>query len=45
MNTYITGAVIKGLREQKQYTQAQLADLLGVSDKAVSKWETGISQT
>ncbi len=41
MNTYITGSTIKSLREKKRYTQAQLADLLGVSDKAVSKWETG----
>ena len=40
MNTYITGATIKALREKKAITQAQLADLLGVSSKAVSKWET-----
>ena len=41
MNTYITGAVIRALREKKGITQAQLAQSLGVSDKAVSKWETG----
>ena len=41
MDTYITGATIKGLREKKGITQAQLADVLGVSSKAVSKWETG----
>ena len=40
MNTYITGATIKNLREKKGITQAQLADILGVSSKAVSKWET-----
>ena len=40
MDNYITGATIKGLREKKGLTQAALADLLGVSDKAVSKWET-----
>ena len=40
MDTYITGAAIKHLREKKGITQAQLADLLGVSSKAVSKWET-----
>ena len=40
MNAYITGATIKTLREKKGVTQTQLADLLGVSDKAVSKWET-----
>ena len=45
MNHYITGAVIKQLREQKRLTQAQLAEKLRVSDKAISKWETGVSQT
>ena len=40
MDTYITGATIKSLREKKEITQAQLADVLGVSSKAVSKWET-----
>ena len=40
MNTYITGSVIKKIREEKGMTQLQLAESLGVSDKAVSKWET-----
>lgn len=40
MNTYITGAVIKKLREEKGMTQLQFAEAIGVSDKAVSKWET-----
>ena len=40
MDTYITGATIKSLREKKGITQAQLSDILGVSSKAVSKWET-----
>ena len=40
MNTYVTGAAIKRLREAKGLTQAQLADVIGVSDKTVSKWET-----
>lgn len=40
MDTYITGATIKSLREKKGITQAKLADMLGVSSKAVSKWET-----
>lgn len=40
MNTYITGTVIKKLREAKGMTQLQLAKATGVSDKAVSKWET-----
>lgn len=45
MNQYITGAVIKLLREKQNITQLQLADKLGVSDKAVSKWETGRGYT
>ena len=40
MNQYVTGAVIKELREKNKMTQLQLADILGVSDKTVSKWET-----
>lgn len=41
MNAYITGAVIKRLRENKNMTQGELAEKIGVSSKAVSKWETG----
>lgn len=40
MNTYVTGTTIKRLREAKGLTQAQLAEQIGVSSKAVSKWET-----
>ena len=40
MDAYITGTTIKQLREQKALTQAQLADRLGITAKAVSKWET-----
>lgn len=41
MNHYITGAAIRALREQNHLTQQQLAEKLCVSDKAISKWETG----
>lgn len=41
MDQYITGAAIKELREKNRMTQLQLAEKLGVSDKTVSKWETG----
>ena len=40
MNTYITAKTIKRLREEKGLTQSHLAEIIGVSDKAVSKWET-----
>ena len=41
MDAYITGITIKQLRETKGLTQAQLAHILGITAKAVSKWETG----
>ena len=41
MNHYITGSAIRALREQQHLTQAQLAEKLSVSDKTISKWETG----
>lgn len=41
MNQYVTGAVIKELREKNHMTQAELAEQLSVSDKTISKWETG----
>ena len=40
MNNYVTAGAIKALREKKGLTQNQLAQILNVSDKAVSKWET-----
>ena len=40
MNNYVTGGAIKALREQRNLTQAELAELIGVSSKTVSKWET-----
>ena len=41
MNQYVTGTMIKRLREGRKMTQHQLAERLCVSGKAVSKWETG----
>ncbi len=41
MNRYVTGAVIRKLRENKKMTQEELAEKIFVSGKAVSKWETG----
>ncbi|MBR0113142.1 MAG: helix-turn-helix domain-containing protein [Clostridia bacterium] len=41
MDRYVTGAVIKRLRESKKMTQEDLAAKIFVSAKAVSKWETG----
>jgi len=41
MDQYVTGSTIKKLREQRGLTQLELAYLLVVSDKTISKWETG----
>ena len=40
MNTYVTGATVKQLRESRNMTQTELAERIGVSSKTVSKWET-----
>lgn len=40
MNNYVTGSVIKNLRERKGLTQSSPANSIGVSDETVSKWET-----
>ena len=39
MTAYVTGSTIRPLREKKGYTQKQLGEQIGVSDKTVSKWE------
>lgn len=41
MDSYVTGAAVKGLREARGLTQAELAARIDVSSKTVSKWETG----
>ena len=41
MDHYITSTTIKTLRERQHMTQSQLAMKLCVSDKTISKWETG----
>lgn len=39
------GTMIASLRREHGMTQAELARQMGVTDKAVSKWERGVSQT
>lgn len=41
MDKYVTGSVIRKLREKKNMTQEELASEIHVSSKTVSKWETG----
>lgn len=42
MNQKEIGKYIAQKRKEKNFTQAQLAEKLGVSNKTVSKWETGV---
>lgn len=41
MNQIDTGRFIASCRKEKGLTQAQLAEKLNITDRAVSKWETG----
>lgn len=40
---YISGTMLKELREKRNLTQKELAEKLRISDKTISKWETGVS--
>lgn len=42
MDNIKTGSLIKELRKEKNMTQKELADLLHITDRAVSKWERGL---
>ena len=42
MNLEKVGSLILKLRKEKNMTQKQVADLLNISDKTVSKWERGL---
>lgn len=45
MNYEKVGSVIYQLRKESAMTQQELADKLFISNKAISKWERGVSQT
>ncbi len=40
-----TGSISQSLRRDLGLTQKELADMVGISDKAVSKWERGVSHS
>lgn len=39
------GRLIRRLRKERGWTQLQLAEKMHISDKTVSKWECGVSQS
>ena len=43
MDAQRTGAYLAMLRKTRGMTQQEIADRLGVSNKTVSKWESGVS--
>lgn len=45
MEDITIGKSIAALRKQKGITQEQLAEAISISPQAVSKWETGVSQS
>lgn len=45
MNTKQFGERVASLRKARGMTQSQLAEQLNVSNKTISRWETGVSQT
>lgn len=45
MNQIEIGKFIAACRKEKGMTQVQLAQKLNITDRAVSKWETGVSPT
>ena len=45
MNQTAIGNYIAHKRKEKNLTQEQLAEQIGVSNKTISKWENGVSQS
>jgi transcriptional regulator with XRE-family HTH domain len=43
MNPKTIGLFLRQLRNEKKLTQEQIAEVLGVSGRTVSRWETGIN--
>lgn len=45
MNQVKIGKFIADERKKKNYTQKLLAEILGISNKTISKWECGVSHS
>lgn len=42
MDTKMIGSFLKELRKENNMTQEQLGERIGVTNKTVSRWETGV---
>ena len=42
--SYFVSSKVKELRLKRNMSQRELGDMLGISDRAVSKWETGLAK-
>lgn len=40
-----TGLLISAVRKEKKLTQEQMGERLGVTQKTISRWETGVFQS
>lgn len=45
MDQQKVGRFLKELRNERSVTQAELAEMLGVSNRSVSRWENGVSHS
>ncbi|MCI5679637.1 MAG: helix-turn-helix domain-containing protein [Bacteroidales bacterium] len=45
MDMIKTGELLSRLRKEHGMTQKQVAEVLQISDRTVSKWERGVSQS
>lgn len=45
MNQESIGKIIAACRKEKGLTQVQLSEKLNITNRAVSKWETGVSHS
>lgn len=45
MDKQKTGELIRNARIKKGYTQVELGDLIGVTNKAIFRWEKGVSHS
>lgn len=43
MNQKKIGLFLKKLRKEKELTQEQLAEIIGVSNRSISRWENGVN--